>query len=281
MVTMPRRRGSASDSSIILPARCGGGQWPRRTFTDPLTGVPVAATSGSAPTTSGGGGGSAEHRPPTTSTSATVPAPTAAPAVPGPSRAFQRPAQDLPRPCHPSPACTTCARDRPGHLRELQERRDLGPASQAAVRHRQIGKSLPQRDHPGNFIFPHPRVRADGDGVLRRARHRGTPRTAPVLDRRAPTGTPTSASTATTCATTSTRRRSCPLLDRTVDIEYRFGFAGSEAGASSRASPTARTSTSPPTPKHSGTDLSVLRPGQGRALRALRHRAWRPAVGRR
>ena len=48
----------------------------------------------------------------------------------------------------------------------------------------------------------------------------------------------------TTCGTSSTRRRSCSHYSkRTVDIEYRFGFRGQGVGASSRASPTAPTST--------------------------------------
>ena len=33
----------------------------------------------------------------------------------------------------------------------------------------QVGKSLPQRDHPGQLHLPDARVRADGDGVLRAA----------------------------------------------------------------------------------------------------------------
>ncbi|GAA3065034.1 hypothetical protein GCM10020000_55930 [Streptomyces olivoverticillatus] len=37
------------------------------------------------------------------------------------------------------------------------------------VRHRPDGQVLPQRDHPRQLHLPHPRVRADGDGVLRQA----------------------------------------------------------------------------------------------------------------
>ena len=56
-------------------------------------------------------------------------------------------------------------------------------AQEAAVRHRPDRQELPQRDHAGQLHLPHPRVRADGDGVLRQARRgRGV---APVLDRRA------------------------------------------------------------------------------------------------
>ena len=45
-------------------------------------------------------------------------------------------------------------------------------AQEAAVRHRPGRQELPQRDHPGQLHLPHPRVRADGDGVLRAARRR-------------------------------------------------------------------------------------------------------------
>ena len=95
----------------------------------------------------------------------------------------QHDAQDLPRrhrgrvrPPLPAP------RDRAGHLRQLRQRRDEQP-QEAAVRHRPDGQELPQRDHARQLHLPHPRVRADGDGVLRQARRgRGV---APVLDRRA------------------------------------------------------------------------------------------------
>ena len=44
--------------------------------------------------------------------------------------------------------------------------------AQAAVRHRPDRQVVPQRDHAGQLHLPDPRVRADGDGVLRRAGHR-------------------------------------------------------------------------------------------------------------
>ena len=60
-------------------------------------------------------------------------------------------------------------RDGAGHVRQLQERaRDV--AQEAAVRHRPGRQVVPQRDHAGQLRVPHPRVRADGDGVLRAAR---------------------------------------------------------------------------------------------------------------
>ena len=82
-------------------------------------------------------------------------------------------------------------------------------AQEAAVRHRPDRQVLPQRDHAGQLHLPHPRVRADGDGVLRRARHRRG--VAPVLDRRRALQLVRRPRhrRRTTCASTSTRRRSC------------------------------------------------------------------------
>ena len=60
-------------------------------------------------------------------------------------------------------------RDRPGDLRQLQERPRLRP-QEAAVRDRPDRQVLPQRDHAGQLRLPDARVRADGDGVLRAAR---------------------------------------------------------------------------------------------------------------
>ena len=61
------------------------------------------------------------------------------------------------------------ARDRAGHLRQLQERADR-VAQEAAVRYRADRQGVPQRDHARQLHVPHARVRADGDGVLRPAR---------------------------------------------------------------------------------------------------------------
>ncbi len=60
-------------------------------------------------------------------------------------------------------------RDRAGDLRQLQERPAVR-AQEAAVRDRPGGQVLPQRDHARQLHLPHPRVRADGDRVLRPAR---------------------------------------------------------------------------------------------------------------
>ena len=56
--------------------------------------------------------------------------------------------------------------DGAGHVRQLQQRAQLD-ATQATVRHRPGRQELPQRDHPAELDLPNPRVRADGDGVLR------------------------------------------------------------------------------------------------------------------
>ena len=114
--------------------------------------------------------------------------------------------------------------------------------AEAAVRHRPDRQELPQRDHARQLHLPHPRVRADGDGVLRQAgRGRGV---APVLDRRAhPAGTSTSASTPTTCATSSTRRRSSATTPSGPSTSSTASGSPARSGASSRASPTAPTST--------------------------------------
>ena len=74
------------------------------------------------------------------------------------------------------------ARDGPGHVHQLRQRaRD--DAQEAALRHRPGRQVLPQRDHAAELRLPHPRVRADGDGVLRPAR-RG-PEVVRLLARRA------------------------------------------------------------------------------------------------
>ncbi|CAA9412807.1 MAG: Glycyl-tRNA synthetase, partial [uncultured Quadrisphaera sp.] len=96
---------------------------------------------------------------------------------------LQHDAQDPPRAGRGrGRAALPAPRDRPGHLRQLRQRHGQRP-QEAAVRHRPDRQELPQRDHPGQLHLPHPRVRADGDGVLRRPGHRRP--VAPVLDRRA------------------------------------------------------------------------------------------------
>ncbi len=75
------------------------------------------------------------------------------------------------------------SRDRAGHVRQLPGDPDR-LAQEAPVRHRADRQVVPQRDHARELHLPHPRVRADGDGVLRRARHRR--RVVRVLGRAAP-----------------------------------------------------------------------------------------------
>ena len=158
-------------------------------------------------------------------------------------RAVLRPAEDLPRrrrgrvgPALPA------AGDRPGHLPQLPQRHEL-VAPQAAVRHRPDRQVVPQRDHARQLHLPHARVRADGDGVLRQAgRGRGV---APEVDRRPHrAGTSASASTPTTCATSSTPRRSSPTTRSGPSTSSTGSTSPARSGASSRASPTAPTSTS-------------------------------------
>src|SRR5665647_1485234 len=87
------------------------------------------------------------------------------------AQAVLGPAQDLPR-CHAGRGRTAlpAPRDRPGHLPQLRQRDEL-LAQEAALRHRPDRQELSQRDHARQLPLPDPRVRADGDGVLRRARH--------------------------------------------------------------------------------------------------------------
>ncbi len=104
----------------------------------------------------------------------------------------------------------------------------------------QIGRVVPQRDHAGELHLPPARVRADGDGVLRRAGHRrGLAR---VLDRgadalvdgpRAPRGPPPRS--ASTTPTSSPTTRSAPSTSSTG--------SRSPTGVSSRGSRTGPTST--------------------------------------
>ena len=140
----------------------------------------------------------------------------------------QRPAQDLPRPGgdRGGPALPA-AGDRAGHLRQLPQRHALG-AQEAAVRHRADRQVVPQRDHAGQLHLPHARVRADGDGVLRRAGHgRGVARVlaAGPLE----TGTSTSALREDNLRFFEhPKEKLSHYSKRTVDIEYRFHFGGTE-----------------------------------------------------
>ena len=94
-----------------------------------------------------------------------------------------------------------------------------------AVRDSAAGQVFPERDHTGQLHLPHPRVRADGDGVLRRARHgRGVAR---VLDRGAlelvPGPRPEGGEPPPLRAS---QEKLSHYAKRTVDIEYNYAFAG-------------------------------------------------------
>ena len=121
----------------------------------------------------------------------------------------------------------------------------------------QIGKSFRNEITPGQLHLPHPRVRADGDGVLRRARHRRG--VAPDLDRPAHRLVHRSRHRpATTCGTSSTPRPSCRTTPSAPSTSSTGSASPARSGASSRASPTAPTSTSSSTAKFSGQDLSYF-----------------------
>ena len=134
--------------------------------------------------------------------------------------------------------------DRAGHLHQLQERPAVQP-QEAAVRHRPGRQVVSQRDHARQLHLPHARVRADGDGVLRPAR-RGA-----ALVRVLEAGAPRLVHRArdarrTTCACASTTPTSCSHYSSGTG--RRRVPASRSAGRSSRASPTAATSTSRSTP---------------------------------
>ena len=106
----------------------------------------------------------------------------------------------------------------------------------------QIGKSFRNEITPGQLHLPHPRVRADGDGVLRRAGHRrGVARV--LAAGSAGTGTSTSACARRTCASSSTRRRSSRTTRSAPSTSSTASASAARSSPSSRASPTAPTST--------------------------------------
>ena len=119
-------------------------------------------------------------------------------------------------------------RNRPGHLRRL--RQVVTPAAhEAPVRHRPDRQGFPQRDHSRQLHLPHARVRADGDRVLRAAGlRRGAAR---ALDRHAlglvhgPRYRPDNLR-----HFEHPKEKLSHYSKRTADIEYRFGFQGSEWG---------------------------------------------------
>ena len=265
-----------TSSASTRPSSCRGEVWVASghvaTFTDPLSSA-RPATSASAPTTS-------RRR--------TRPSTAAAGRRPGGRRlpqlrqqghvdraqGVQRPAEDLPRPGRGHRAALPAPRDRAGHLHQLRATCSTSARKKPPFGIAQIGKSLPQRDHAGQLHLPHPRVRADGDGVLRQARHRRG--VAPVLDRRALDWyVDLGHRPRTTCGCSSTRRRSSPTTRSAPSTSSTGSGSAARSGASSRASPTAPTSTSPRTRRHSGTDLSYFDQETGERWTPVRHRARR------
>ena len=131
------------------------------------------------------------------------------------------------------------SRDRAGDVRRLPAGADRR-AQEAAVRDRADRQVVPQRDHAGELHLPHARVRADGDGVLRRARHRR--RVVRLLGERAAPVVP---------GPRASRRTSCGC-GRTIRTSWRTtrsprptsSTSSRSAGRSSRASRTGPTSTS-------------------------------------
>ena len=141
-----------------------------------------------------------------------------------------RPHEDLPRPGRQRgrPALPA-PRDGAGHLRELLERRHR-LAQEAAVRHRPGRQGVPQRDHARQLHLPHARVRADGDRVLHRARRRAGSGSTAGSRRAGQWFVDLGVDPA------NMRRFDVPDEERahysagTIDVEYRFGFQGSEWG---------------------------------------------------
>ena len=130
-------------------------------------------------------------------------------------------------------------------------------AQEAALRHRPGRQVVPQRDHAAELRLPHPRVRADGDGVLRPAR-RGA-EVVRLLARRAhAAGTSTSASRAEKLRLRHhDHERAVALLARARPT---WSSSSPGAGTSSRASPTGATTTSRPTRPGSGETLDYFDP---------------------
>ncbi len=130
-------------------------------------------------------------------------------------------------------------RDRPGLVRQLQERPRV-VAQEAAVRDRPDRQVVPQRDQPGQLRLPDARVRADGDAVLRPTGARLPPRRSRCGCRSAAPGTSGTGSRPSACVCASTPPTSSPTTPRRRSTS---NTASRSAGRSSRASTTAATST--------------------------------------
>ena len=168
---------------------------------------------------------------------------------------LQHDAQDLPRSDRDrGGAALSAARDRAGHLRQLRQRGDH-VAQEAAVRHRPDRQELPQRDHSGQLHLPDPRVRADGDGVLRRAGDRATEWHQYWIDNRLQWYVDLGIDRDNLRLFEHPKDKLSHYSDRTVDIEYKFGFQGNPwgelEGVANRTDFDLSTHS-----KHSGVDLS-------------------------
>ena len=161
------------------------------------------------------------------------------------------------------------ARDRAGHLRQLQERADHD-AQEAAVRYRADRQVVPQRDHARQLHLPHARVRADGDGVLRPARR--SAEVVRVLGRRALPLVHRPRHPRGQAAHPPARdRRALALLGRHERPRVRLPVGLGRA----RRHRQPRRLRPHPAPEVLGRGPLVLRPGERRALPAVRHRARR------
>ena len=132
----------------------------------------------------------------------------------------------------------SAARDRAGDLRQLPQRAaELAAAD--SLRHRPDRQGVPERDHAGELHLPHPRVRADGDAVLRAAGHRRrvVRALARVADGVAPGPRPHPRASCNGISTGPTSWRTMPARRSTSSTSF------PSAGRRSRASTTAATST--------------------------------------
>ena len=130
-------------------------------------------------------------------------------------------------------------RNRPGHLRQLRATSQTAIAQEAALRHRADRQGLPQRDQPAQLHLPLARVRADGDGVLRPARHRRSSGTSTGRTS-ASTGIRPRHESARISPGTSTAKMSSPTTPSAATIS---STSSPSAARSWRASPTAPTTT--------------------------------------
>ena len=130
---------------------------------------------------------------------------------------------------------------------------------EAAVRHRPDRQELPQRDHPGQLHLPDPRVRADGDGVLRRAGDRPDWHQY-WIDTRLQWYVDLGIDRDNLRLYEHPKDKLSHYSDRTVDIEYKFGFQGNPwgelEGVANRTDFDLSTHS-----KHSGVDLSFYDQG--------------------